>query len=382
MSQGWSRPADILAKVRRRWDSGALLRLYASGEPFEAITVTLRGPRAGEIGDDLVATREWIAALDAAHRDGTRYELRWRTVGGRSIGRNEIPSHAAITSFEQAWALLGVAAEVRRFEGLLATVEKRDAVREWLVARPMQALELAPELPRLLAALDWLEANRGSGRYLRETTAPGVDTKFIEGHRAVLARIMGVPARRDDFLAALGLGIAPALVHLRPSPSLGVLGGLSELAARVGELATLPFRPGRVLVVENRITYLSVPVPEDGIVIWGQGFDVGKIGSLPWLERVDVSYWGDLDPRGFEILNLLRRRLPQVRSVLMDRDTLERHRDRCVTEPTTPAPAPVELLTPAEFELYRDLVEDRLGDRVRLEQERIDWEWALSRLGN
>jgi hypothetical protein len=35
---------------------------------------------------------------------------------------------------------------------------------------------------------------------------------------------------------------------------------------------------------------------------------------------------------------------------------------------------------PAEHALYADLVADGLGERVRLEQERIDWGWAQQRL--
>ncbi|MFM7145234.1 MAG: Wadjet anti-phage system protein JetD domain-containing protein, partial [Actinomycetales bacterium] len=37
-------------------------------------------------------------------------------------------------------------------------------------------------------------------------------------------------------------------------------------------------------------------------------------------------------------------------------------------------------LTPDELALYVELVEGRFGDRVRLEQERIDWSWAIDRL--
>ena len=33
-----------------------------------------------------------------------------------------------------------------------------------------------------------------------------------------------------------------------------------------------------------------------------------------------------------------------------------------------------------ESGLYQDLVSDRFGDRVRLEQERIDWTWAKQHL--
>lgn len=271
-------------------------------------------------------------------------------MGGRSVGRNEVPSHAVVATREQAWALLGVADDVARFDGLLAMVEGREAVVEWLRARPLQGLELASELPRLLAALDWLEANRGSGQYLRQITAPGVDTKFTERHRAVLARILGVPVPQADFLAALGLQSAPSLGHLRPAPSLRPIAGVSELAIRADELAALDLDVRQTLVVENKITYLSVPVPEQGVVVWGQGFDVGKVARLPWLAGSELVYWGDLVPRGFEILNLLRRLHPLTRSVLMDRETLLRHRDRWVSEATTPAPAVLETLTPEEHE--------------------------------
>ncbi|CAI9418938.1 Wadjet anti-phage system protein JetD domain-containing protein [Nocardioides sp. T2.26MG-1] len=37
-------------------------------------------------------------------------------------------------------------------------------------------------------------------------------------------------------------------------------------------------------------------------------------------------------------------------------------------------------LSAQEVDLYDDLVTDRLGDRVRLEQERIDWAWAEARI--
>ena len=75
----------------------------------------------------------------------------------------------------------------------------------------------------------------------------------------------------------------------------------------------------------------------------------------------------------------LRIWLPHAASVLMDRDTLLEHRERWVTEPT-PTNAALPRLTAAEQSVYEDLVTDRFGHAVRLEQERIDWKWALERL--
>lgn len=84
---------------------------------------------------------------------------------------------------EQVWALLGVAATVRRSDEIVALAQHHPPVRQWIVDHPHRALELAPKLPRLITAYRWLDSNRGSQRYLREISAPGVDTKFAEGHR-------------------------------------------------------------------------------------------------------------------------------------------------------------------------------------------------------
>lgn len=379
MSRRWSTPDDIAAKVRRRWDDGSLLRAHADRNPFEPIVVPLRSPTASEIGADVGAAREWVTALDAGRRDDRRYALQWQSVGGRHVGRNQLPARAVVSSFEQAWALLGVASTVRRFDDLLELAHGHRAVRSWLLRYPLRALELATDMPRLIAAYAWLDDQRDSGRYLREISAPGVDTKFAERHRTVLAAMLEVSSTSSGFLSELGLQGKPEFVRLRPAASLGLPSPLTELTARADEVARLDLRPRSVLVIENEITYLSVDVPKDGMVLWGKGFEVDRIGRLPWLANVPVLYWGDLDTHGFAILDRLRAWLPQTESALMDRDTLMAHQDRWVTE-QRPASADLTHLTHSEHDLYTDLVSDALGERVRLEQERIDWSWVHSHL--
>ena len=81
-------------------------------------------------------------------------------------------------------------------------------------------------------------------------------------------------------------------------------------------------------------------------------------------------YWGDIDTHGFAILSRLRARFPRVASILMDRETLLAHPGQYVSEPT-PTSEHQPNLTEPERTLYQDLVEDRYGESVRLEQERV-----------
>jgi hypothetical protein len=379
MGGGWTTPADIAGTVRRAWENGSLLRAYSRGDEFGSISVRVHGPKPSQIGDDVSAARDWVHALDAGRQDDRRYTLEWQAIGGRDIGRNMLPVRAWVSSYDQAWALLNVSATVRRFDELLAAAGASPAVGAWIAQNPHKALTLEDEIPRLIAAYSWLDRNRGSGRYLREISAPGVDTKFAERHRATLAAMLDVPTRSSQFLTGLGLKAKPELVRLRPASSLGLPVVLTELAVRPEELAALPMAPATALVIENEVTYLSVDVPVDGLVIWGQGFAVDRVARLPWLANAQVHYWGDIDTHGFAILDRLRAGLPQTRSTLMDRETLAAHRDRWVSE-GHPAHATLTRLTPDEQNLYASLVADELGESVRLEQELIDWPWAQERL--
>ncbi len=107
-------------------------------------------------------------------------------------------------------------------------------------------------------------------------------------------------------------------------------------------------------------------------MLFGDGYAVNVLERLAWLADLDLVYWGDIDTHGFAILNRLRHRFPRARSILMDRETLLAHQSQWVTE-STPTRAVLDLLTPAEQELYADLVDGTFGPAIRLEQERISF---------
>lgn len=90
-------------------------------------------------------------------------------------------------------------------------------------------------------------------------------------------------------------------------------------------------------------------------------------------------YWGDIDTHGFAILDQLRARFPSARSLLMDRETMLRHKALRGKE-DRPTSRDLPRLRPREAALYDDLRFNRLGSDVRLEQERIGFRWVVEAL--
>lgn len=403
-SNGWSTPDDIAARVRRRWDSGELLTAYASGTAFEPIGVPLRAPAAGELAGDLAAARAWISDLEqgATRPGGPVYRIERKPVGGRSIGRNELPTRVHLESYDATWRLLRVGPAVARHSDMLArTRSAAPDLADWVVRRPLRALANGDDWDRLLAAASWLDRHRGSGLYLRQITAPGVDTKFVAGHQPVLADLLAellavrVAAQQSDrpnradplvatakpsFASRHGFAEPPLRLRLRAAPGvLPIPSPLSEISVRINELSAVTAAVARVLVVENEVTFLSLPLTANTLFVFGAGYPVSAVAAVRWIADSELWYWGDLDTHGFGILNRFRQWVPAAKSVLMDRSTLVDHRDRWGSEPT-PLRADLPLLTAAERDLYSDLAGDQLGTRVRLEQERIDWSYAKRRL--
>lgn len=383
--QHWGTPDSVRNKFQRRFDSGSLLRDHINNVPFEPVSLPIKTPKPEELIGELARARAWAERWKKASADGKNFFIVEKLIGAKSQGSSAVPGWARLESYGQAWNFLGVTREVRIFERLVREAASNEKVSRWALAQPIKALQLAAEWQQLLAASDWLENNRGSGLYVREITAVGVDTKFIERHRATLAAIFDAPSVETKFLAHLGLSQKPVEVKMRFDARLfGFPEAITHGSFRLDELENLQVSVAlknemHVVIVENEISFLSVPQAPARLIIWGRGFDVANPAKISWLREAHIFYWGDIDTHGFAILDRLRARLPQAESILMDRPTLLKHLDRLSVEPK-PTQAMLSRLRSEEQQLYSDLLGDLYAVGTRLEQERIDWQWALAEL--
>ena len=300
----------------------------------------------------------------------------WGTRQWASLGRQDVPERLTLHRPADVARFAGTSAHWTRLSTRCAEMVDRwgDEVRP-VLRRHARTIHQVDEidLHRLHAVVTWLVEHPDSGLYLRQIPVEGVSTKWAEAHRSLLVGLVTAMTGRPG----LGLLDPPSLVRLRFLDTALAPGGLRDLAAPARELAGLAVAGARVLVVENLQTLLALPDASGVIAVHGSGYAVDRLGEIGWIRDRPVDYWGDLDRDGFAILDRLRAHCPDVRSLLMDAETLLDHRHLWTPDPTD-GQAVLGRLTGEERAVVA-LLADHGG--VRLEQERLRWDWCLERLG-
>lgn len=400
-SVNWTTPAELRAQLTRRWERGDLLRAWmrheagvqadagrTSGFP---LTLKFKGPTSGEVTARFAQVREWAVSLSAL----PHVQITWRAFRHPVMGAQQLPELIEVPSLDAALAWLGRSTDAKRFDHLLGLTQARvPALQPWLAGSPLRALDLAQVWPGLLSVVEWRQRHPTPGCYLRQVDIPGIHSKFIEAHRGVLAELLDLALPADaivsqysgvtGFAARYGFKDKPERIRLRVlDPAIAAVPGAfcPDLALDAGSFAALNLGPSlqHVFITENEVNFLAFPLAKRGIVIFGAGYGWQMLAQAEWLRRCQVYYWGDIDTHGFAILDQLRSHLPHVRSFLMDHDTLMAHRALCGEE-DSPVSHDLMCLNPQEMAVYDALRDQRVGPRLRLEQERIAFhrvQWAL-----
>jgi hypothetical protein len=385
----WSTPADLREQVQRLWDKGAVLAAQSEGEPLFPKRLVLKVPTAAELQARFEDARNWARQLEAMpHIRIERREFRHRV-----LGSNTLPAAVWIDDMRNAIALIGKQKEVRIFAGLLEATQMRHPVlRAWLTRRPLQAVTLADAWPRLLDVVTWLCAHPRPAIYLRQMDIAGVDSKFVEAHRAVLSDLLDLALAAEaidpsatgvaNFAQRYGFLDKPERIRFRIlDPACCPLPGLEtpDITLDAQSFAQLKLAVEQVFITENETNFLAFPPLAKSIVIFGAGYGFEALGRARWLSRCRLHYWGDIDTHGFAILDALRSHFSHVNSFLMDRQTLLACKALWGSE-DKPVRRNLTRLSQAEQALYDDLRDDRIQPNLRLEQERIDYRCILAAL--
>lgn len=383
MCTRWSDPQWIREELRRKWESGRILRALLMEDDLFPLRLPLKRPKSNEVNENFAEISRWIKRLRDQSRQGIGfgYELIEKEMVHRQSGRNLLPTHAVVPTVRDALRFLKKEREADKFLELARGISVDwPVLQEWAGQYPHKVLAAGDDWTGILAVLKWFSLNPRCGLYLRQLDIPGIDTKFIEQRKGILTELLyiilpesTIEHSAPSFEQRFGLRVKPVQVRMRLLDQAQYIQGLSDLIIPVEQLTLLKPAVTRVFITENEINGLCFPVAESSLVIFGLGYGVDVLRAVTWLREKEIYYWGDLDTHGFAMLDQVRSFLPQTRSLLMEESILLKHRALWSVE-DKPFLGQLTRLTPEEHWLLCSLQNNTWGKGVRLEQERISFQ--------
>ena len=374
-------PEQIQRRALNRYPE--YLRSICTGAQFFPLTVFGAGLAKP---NDFSADRAAIEALRDRSKEhaGFGYEISWEERNFRRLGTQRIPNTVFFPSRTDYLRFIDKEAEALQFQSDYALILKQcPELGAWAQAKPLRVVANAGKWQGLLDVCVYLQGHPRPNCYLRELPVV-VDTKFVESHKGILTDLLPIVAPRaveadnNTFEARFGFRIKQPLVRMRfldEEFANRLTFPISDFATPLDIIRNFAFNSCTVLIVENEMTFLTLPALAGTIALYGAGDAAALLTSVTWLKACRLFYWGDLDAHGFETLAHLRNQFPHIVSVLMDENTLASHSSFAVKASATRSKKKLELNSPEQY-LYDQLVERG----ILLEQERIPDAFSRPRL--
>jgi len=390
-------PDDVIETLKRKFQknhkewlkSGICCNVPESEQPglWEAIEINLGIPTGREAIIQTDNVQVWINAWKSWQGTG---QIQWTERCWQTLGAQRIPEKLLLNNPGDVVIAIG---EEERWKNFINRF--RLLIQCWpklFKTLPRYYNVLAnyseSDFQCLCEILSWLSKNPNSNFYIRQIPVTGVDSKWLESHKNIVADLVAVinDNSEKNFYKKCGLKPLPNLIRIRilDQKIRNKAGALYDISAPLEEIAILDISPAHVFIVENIQTGLAFSDLPDSVVIMGLGYGIDVLEAIQWIKNAKCLYWGDIDTHGFAILNRARSYIPKLDSILMNESILLKYRELWVEEKDQHAAAELPLLTEPEQKLYQSLKKNTFGQKVRLEQEKINWEeaWEVIRISH
>ena len=362
-------PEGILSLAARKWPG--VLRAEARGEKPFPLRIPFGRPLPTADFDALRKDIELLATTPS------RWQITWDEIETRKWGKQRFPVKLEFATIEDLAQSLGRFDELQSLRAALVSARKQcPALEPWLRDCAHHIVQHINEWDRLVAVCAYFHANPRPRCYMRQLPIP-VETKFIEENSGILRALLDVVVgdavnpTAVTFAERYNLLVDPPQVRfrfldekLREATAWPVL----DCSIPAPRFAQQRWHIPRVLVVENRDVFLSLPVIAGTLAVFGSGKALSILKPCRWMQDAMVVYWGDCDEAGYGILSDLRSAFPHVRSVLMDECSWNRWKHLASLGKRDPSVCH-DCLTDAE----RAALRLALAGPWMLEQEKIPW---------
>ncbi|MBE0470865.1 MAG: hypothetical protein IBX55_15335 [Methyloprofundus sp.] len=377
--------SEIKARLLKRWLSHFLPDSLEAESVCFPLRIGLKPPADKQLLQDFEAVKSWVKSY--AQLENPAFKIDWQTKR-TSLGKNDFPQAIVFQDVENLAKFLNKTGELTLYQTLCnQLINGFPLLRTFCQKQPAKVLAHNQAWSSLLHFLHWRVSHSNPQIYLRQVPLAQFDSKFLEAHKGVLADCLDLIlppeqiqkdfSRVKQFCARYGFLDQTEQLQARlldPNQSLQGFKTISAPFAEWQGFQSQTLGIQRVFITENKVNFLAFPDTQSSLILFGKGFGFEHWKQLAWLKDLPIFYWGDIDTHGFAILNQFRQAWSQTQSLLMDEATLLAHQDLWGLEPQ-PTHAELTALTRPEQQLYQGLQQNRFGQNIRLEQERIRYTW-------
>ena len=417
-------PESALQSLRRKFERN--WPAWVLGEGRWPLTVKLGLPTEAEALSNLAQFRYWLSEWQNSSHTS---QIIWRQVTWPRMGRHQLPDKLCYSTPEELADSLDFRKFWQNIKSRAETIFEDNTFQKTL---PQASLRQLADLNDqdftiMQFLLQWLQQNPCSHLLPRQIPVAGMHSKWLEEHYTLVARlwthihksinpaepytqvscqielssrrqgaseetirdlygderVTKATTPRNQINKTLGLRNKPQKLRVAVlCPQIrSLVANLRYLGPSIEDLANSPLANivSKVLIIENIETAIACQDLEKTIVIYGLGYHVEALASLLWLSQKSLFYWGDIDTHGLAILNRLRHYFPDVKSLLMDKETLFTFQPQWVKENSIYT-GDYSYLSKTEAELGSLLQSNPELNSMRLEQERIAWDYAWNRI--
>lgn len=369
---------EIQTKAQRLYTD--YLESVVTGEAF--FPCSIRSNK--QVSHDFPTMQKEIAEVAARSTDrkGYGYTVFYEPIQTRRHGIQNLPAGIAFENERNYLTFIGKGQEAEVFKKDVALIcHVIPALKDWCPKQVRLILDEAGEWPDLLKVCTYFVSHPRPELYIRELPIE-VHTKFIEQHARVLQSLLyfllpEIDVRREGktFCSRFYLKESEPLVRFRlleSTISHNHFAEINDLSIPISQFRRLTPHCDTIFIVENQMNCLTFPSVPNAMAIWGKGFQVELLKDCLWLKERPITYWGDMDVHGFQILSQVRSYFPQTKSLMMDFRTFEAFNSMAVANQVSVPPV-LHYLTPEEEMLFQHLKKHSL----RLEQEKISQAYTL-----
>ncbi len=323
-------PEEIRTKAKRLYSE--VVAAWLSGqEIFPRYLPVNRKP--SKVVSEAIAQQQTLRE-HAKPNKGFGYSLEFEEINSRGYGQQNFVSAVYFETRDDLLRWIGKSGEFTRLTKMASEIRQRQPrLNEWLGSHWKRLIGLENELSHLLDVVDYLIAHPRPNCFLRELPL-AISTKLVEQHTGLLSSWFDIVLpphaidfgfERTQFAGRYGFRSVDDQVWVRIldrelQAELSCPG--SELALPRATVAALPVRDCEVVIVENKINLLTLPMRKRTLALGGLGRAVSGLYRIEWLNSLPINYFGDIDVEGLQMLAHVRNQWPQTRSWMMDEATL------------------------------------------------------------